>query len=152
MERLNNMTVNDLKELLRATGLATTGNKSELVLRLNQLSANEINKMNKIQASQETRETIVEDTADKTSTQNKAVINRRMVDIYKRKKELAECELAILCRELELARVRTITRVRTMTRVKQTATQARFGDRAPHLMHHFSKFLEECLYQPWWTS
>jgi len=101
------MTVNDLKELLRAAGLATTGNKSELILRLSQLSANEMDKVNEIQASQEVREITVEDTSDNAGAQDEASINRRMVDIYKREKELAERELAILRRELELERART---------------------------------------------
>lgn len=48
MERLNNMTMNDLKELLRAAGLATIGNKSDLILRLSQLGTNEIDKVSEI--------------------------------------------------------------------------------------------------------
>lgn len=120
-------------------GLATTGNKSELVLRFSQLGATEIDNVNEKQESQEVRETIVEDNA---GAQDEASINRCMVNIHKREKKLAKREFAILRRELELERARTSQTGSNTGAIQRSSV-------APNAS--LLQTPEECLYQPWRT-
>lgn len=99
MDRLSALTVNDLKDMLRVLGLSTTGNKSELVARLG-----EVNNIDDILISREKGGTDDEEMASNVNPQDDAEANRRMVEIYKKEKELVKRELAIVRLELEMAR------------------------------------------------
>ena len=98
------LTVMELKERLKARGLATTGAKSELILRLQEADPSG-SWMERAAASdvedgqdEEQESVLREDTLRRSASREE--IARREIELYKRERELAERELDLARREI----------------------------------------------------
>lgn len=95
MPNLSKCTTKALKEALSSLGLPTTGNKSELLLRLSQVEDFDMATLEKRMENAE---------QDGDDPQDEAASMERMMDVFRREKEIAERELALVRRELDMAR------------------------------------------------
>lgn len=104
MSEQSTLTVVELKEKLKARGLSTAGAKSELILRLQ--GADPTGSWMESIASDgvedrqnEAQENILRENTLREST-SREDIQRREIELYKRERELAECELDLARREI----------------------------------------------------
>lgn len=92
-------TTKTLKEMLASMGLPTSGNKNEFLMRLNQAEGFDMRSLERTMESPE---------QDDDDVHEKDASGQKVIEIFRREKELAERELALVRRELEMVRNRWV--------------------------------------------